>query len=62
MKKKKRLRGTTSIPCPKCHAKTRVLRTSLGTPVRRTAKHFVLRERVCISPAHHRFHTEEKAK
>ena len=51
-KPKKRTRGTASLPCPRCKATTRVLRTSRDTEA-------VIRERICTGKSHHRFKTTE---
>lgn len=62
MKKLKKLkRGTMSVPCPKCGSPSRVARTTLGERLRtsKRRRNYVVRERRCVSPAHHRFTTEE---
>lgn len=53
-----------SVPCPECGSPSRVLRTTLGERLRksRRKRDFVVRERRCISHAHHRFHTEEHSR
>jgi hypothetical protein len=51
-KKRARVRGGASIPCPKCRAATRVLRTNRSGGS-------VIRERVCRRNARHRFGTVE---
>lgn len=60
----KRQRGGHSVPCPMCGSKSRVFRTTLGERLRtsRRKRNFVVRERRCLSPAHHRFSTEEHAR
>lgn len=65
--KKKRVvhpngRGGASCPCPQCGSPSRVLRTHLGPrgKLRTRNKGTIMRERRCVSPAHHRFHTEER--
>ena len=62
MKKFKKKRGTAAVPCPECGAPSSVVRTTLGERLRtsRRRRNYVVRERRCASPAHHRFHTEEK--
>lgn len=63
-KPKKRKRQGASVPCPACGSPTRVLRTNLGERLR-TLKHkrdYVVRDRRCVSPAHHRFQTEERSR
>jgi hypothetical protein len=61
---RKRTRGSTSVPCPTCGSPSRVLRTTLGERLRtsRRRRDFVVRERRCASPAHHRFQTEERSR
>ena len=60
-KKIKKRTSSMSVPCPECGSPSRVFRTSLGERLRtsRRKRTYVLRERRCLSPAHHRFHTEE---
>lgn len=58
----KRQRGSASFRCPKCGAPSRVMRTSLGARLKRSPRNFVLRTRVCISRARHRFTTEERSR
>lgn len=65
MKKPKRARrGSLSVPCPKCGSPSRVSRTTLGERLRtsKRKRNFVVRERRCVSPAHHRFSTEEHSR
>jgi len=52
----------TGVPCPKCGASSRVLRTSLGARLKRAKRDHLLRERICLGVARHRFHTEERPK
>lgn len=54
--------GAASVPCPQCGSASQVQRTSLGARLRKSSRNYVLRERKCVSPAHHRFSTEERAK
>jgi ssDNA-binding Zn-finger/Zn-ribbon topoisomerase 1 len=60
-----RKRAALSCPCPRCGSPSRVRRVSRGER-RRTIKkkvaNYVLRERLCIGVAHHRFFTEERAR
>lgn len=60
----KRKRNGLSVPCPKCGARSRVWRTTLGERLRTSerGRDFVVRERRCLSRAHHRFLTEEHTK
>lgn len=51
--------NTSSCPCPQCGASSRVLRTSLGARVKKATRDRVIRERICLSRARHRFVTEE---
>jgi ssDNA-binding Zn-finger/Zn-ribbon topoisomerase 1 len=55
----KRRRGT-GYPCPECGASTRVLRTSIGERLKTSPRDRVLRDRICLSRARHRFLTEER--
>lgn len=57
MKKPRKKRP--GMRCPKCGSPSRVLRTSLGERRVASKRNYVLRERRCVSPAHHRFTTEE---
>lgn len=54
-------RGGASVPCPKCGAPSSVIRTMRGERLRTSRRKptFVLRHRRCVSPAHHKFETEE---
>ena len=60
----KRKRGGSSVPCPECGAHSHVLRTTLGERIHtsRRKRDYVVRERRCVSPAHHKFHTEERSR
>lgn len=58
----KQVKATTGMPCPKCGSPSKVLRTSLGERLKTTPRNYVLRERRCVSPAKHRFHTEERSR
>lgn len=57
-------RGTMSVPCPECGSPSRVCRTTLGERLRtsRRKRNYVVRERRCISPAKHKFNTEERTR
>lgn len=63
-KRARRVRNGMSVPCPNCGSPSKVYRTSLGERLRtsRRRRDFVVRERICLSPARHRFHTEEHAR
>lgn len=63
-KPKKKSRGTMSVPCPECGSPSRVLRTTRGERLRTShrKRNYVVRERRCISPAKHKFSTEEHSR
>jgi hypothetical protein len=58
--------GAVSVRCPECNSPSRVLRTTLGERLIKTVKknrtNYVRRERRCISPANHKFITEERVR
>ncbi len=62
--KRKRKRGGSTVPCPKCGSPSRVLRTTRGERLRtsRRKRTFVVRERRCIGKSNHRFETEEHSR